>query len=283
MGRSYEMKEGKRVIIPTQRQIEAMERKQAEANVIKDEQGRTGMVNTVDDIDSIEGYLEQLGISKKEQKEIMENGKATETFIDINVLRILKAIRDGKVTNEMLDKKFKFAIDKLIAKWANSEVEMMSAYDKNGMFLGYNTIGDKGKVYIQTAQGQLVGGTTLHSHPSEEGRFFGGNFSVGDWKTFLYTGERKMVVTSKEGVYTLERVGPVKLTVSDINKSYVRTTVRTVLSTRNIKNDKTTKFGCSKTDLAVWRDQHVGSKELAAQAGIRYTFTPHKGFEGIDK
>lgn len=260
-----------------------MARKQAEAYAIKDSEGRTGMVNTVDDIPNIEQYIKELGLSKEQQKEIMEFGKATDTFIDLNVLRILKAIKDGNLKSEIFDKDFKFSIEKLIKKWSNSDVEMMAAYDKNGMFLGFNTIAEKGKVYINTGYGQLVGGTTLHSHPSDSDRFFGGTFSIGDWKTFLQSGEKKMVVTSKEGTYTLERVGPVKLTNKDINRNYVKTTVRAVLSTQNIKDVKKTKFGCSKSELAVWRDQHLGTTELAQQSGVRYTFIPNKGFEGLDK
>jgi hypothetical protein len=159
----------------------------------------------------------------------------------------------------------------------------MAAFDKNGKFLGYDTQGNKGRVSLSVAVGQMVGGTSIHSHPEEAGRFFGGNFSVGDWKTFRDTGEKRMIVTSKEGTYILEKVGKFKLTNSDVNKSYVKTTVRTVFSKNNIKDDKPTKFGCSKSDLAVWRDQHQGAKELAAQSGIKYTFIPNKGFEGIDK
>ena len=55
------------------------------------------------------------------------------------------------------------------------------------------------------------------------------------------------------------------------------------MSKQGIKDDSITKFGCTKSDLAVWRDLHAGNKELAAQAGVRYTFIPNKGFEGLDK
>ena len=283
MGRSYEMKEGRKVIIPTQRQIESMTRKQAEANLMEDGGGRTGLEAKISDIKDIENYIKQLGLTKQQQKDILENGRATDEFVQINVLRILKAMRDGDKTNEMNDKKFKFNLENLIKKWANSEVEMMAAFDKDGKFLGYQTQAKTGTVQITTGAGQLAGGTTVHSHPEEDGRFFGGTFSVGDWTGFKEKGEKLMVVTSKEGTYMLERTGPLKFTNSDVNKAYVRMTVRTVLSKQRIKDDKLTKFGCSKSDLAVWRDLHNGTKELASQAGVKYTFIPNKGFEGIDK
>lgn len=283
MGRSYEMKEGRRVIVPTTRQIEQMARKQAEANQIKDALGRTGMQNVIADIDGIEEYLRQQGLSKKAQKEILEKGEATDDFINLNVLRILKALRDGDKTNEKDDKNFKFSLEKLIKKWANSEVELMAAFDKNGKFLGYSTQANDGKVQHQTAAGQVVGGTTIHSHPSGPDRFFGGNFSVGDYKGFRDSGEKTMVVTSREGTYILERNGPLNMTNSQINTSYVKTTVRATLSKERIKNDKLTKFGCTKSDLAIWRDRHLGAMELASQVGLKYTFIPNKGFEGLVK
>ena len=277
------MKEGRKVIIPTKRQIEAMERKQAEANVIIDAKGRTGMVNTMAEVPAIEAYLRSIGLSKKKQQEILENGRATDDFIDINIVRILNNIKDGKTKNERDDKDFKFSLEKLKQRWANSDVEMMAAFDKHGHFLGFETQNDAGKVTMKTGAGQLVGGTTIHSHPSEKGKFFGESFSVPDWRAFRDSGERQMVVTAKEGVFILEKSGPINVTNSQINKSWVKTTIRSVLSKRNIKDDKMTKFGCSKSELAVWRDLHTGNKELAAQIGVSYRFIPNKGFEGIDK
>jgi hypothetical protein len=277
------MKEGRRAIIPTERQVEQMLRKQAEANEIRDALGRNGMINTIADIAGIEEFLKQQGLSKKAQKEILEKGQSTDDFINLNVLRILKALRDGDKTNEKDDKNFKFSLDNLIKKWANSEVELMAAYDKNGKFLGYSTQANVGMVQHPTGDGQVIGGTTIHSHPSGSDRFFGGNFSVGDWKGLRDAGEKTMVVTSKEGTYILERNGPLKLTNSQINTNYVKTTVRTTLSIEKIKDNKLTKFGCTKADLAVWRDRHNGTKELADSVGLKYTFIPNKGFEGLAK
>ena len=277
------MKGGRRAIVPTTRQMEQMARKQAEANEIRDSEGLSGMVNTISDIAGIEEFIKQEGLSKKAQNEILEKGQVTDTFINLNVLRILKALRDGDKTNERDDKKFKFCLENLIKKWANSEVELIAAFDKNGKFLGYSTQANVGKVSIALGEGQMVGGTSIHSHPSSEERFFGGNLSVGDWKGFRDSGEKTMVVTSREGTYILERRGSLKLTNSQINTNYVKTTVRTVLSEQKIKDDKLTKFGCTKSDLAIWRDRHNGTRELADSVGLKYTFIPNKGFEGLAK
>lgn len=277
------MKEGRKVIVPTTRQMEQMARKQAEANQITDEQGRTGMANTIDDIEGIKEYIKQLGLSKQEQKDILENGLATDNFLNLNVLRILMALKDGKTKNEMEDPNFKFSLEKLIKKWANSEVELIAAYDKNGMFLGYATQADPKLVRHNIGDGQIIGGTTIHTHPSSPDRFFGGNFSVGDYKSFVAAGEKKMVVTSKEGTYILERSGKLNLTNKQIVANYAKTLVRVTLSQQKIKSDTITKFGCTKTDLAQWRDRHEGAKELASSAGLKYTFIPNKGFEGLAK
>lgn len=280
------MKEGRRVIVPTQRQMEQMARKQAEAVEFKNKDGLTGMELQVSDIEGLKLWLAQnIKLTEKEKREILEYGMVdkNDKFLTLNVIRILEAIRDGKTKNEQYDKNFKYSMDKLIKKWANSEVEVAAAWDKNGMFLGWESQANTGLVGHTTSTGQTVGGTTLHSHPSSPTRFFGGTFSDGDWKNFLNSGERLMVVTSREGTYMLERVGKVKITRSDVNKNYVRTTVMSTLSMQNFSETKRTKFGCSQQDLAVWRDRHKGAKQLASQGGIKYTFIPNKGFEGIDK
>jgi hypothetical protein len=277
------MKEGRKVIIPTERQVEQMLRKQAEANEIKDALGRTGMTNTIKDIKNIDEWVKYYLPSEQQRKDIMEAGRATDNFINLNILRILKALRDRTTKNEKDDPDFKFNLNSLIKNWANSEVELMAAFDKNGVFLGYETQANQGLVQMRSGDGQIIGGTTIHSHPSDSSRFFGGNFSVGDWKGMRDAGEKTMVVTSKEGTYILERSGHLKLTNSQINKNYVKTTVRTTLSIEKIKDNKLTKFGCTKADLAVWRDIHNGTKELADSVGLKYTFIPNKGFEGLAK
>ncbi len=282
MGRSYEIKEGRRVIVPTERQMAEAKRKQAEANQITDDRGRTGMTNTVKDIKNLEEWAKYHFPNEKQIKEIFEAGRATDDFINLNVLRILKALRDGTTKNERDDPNFKFNLESLKKKWANSEVEMMAAFDKNGMFLGYETQADKGLVQMRSGDGQIIGGTTIHSHPSEDGRFFGGNFSDGDWKGFLVAGEKTMIVTSREGTYILEREGAMKLTRKAINKSYVVSMVKTTLALQKLKDEKElTKFGCTKRDLVIWRDHHKSAEELAKSSGLKYTFVPNKGFEGL--
>ena len=280
------MKEGRRVIVPTSRQIEQMTRKQAEAVEFKNSDGLTGIELKVSDIEGLKEWVKQnTKLTEKEKKQILEYGMVDkdDKFLTLNVIRILEAMRDGKTKNERDDKAFKYSMDKLIKKWANSEVEVAAAWDKNGMFLGWESQANTGLVSHTTASGQTVGGTTLHSHPSSPTRFFGGTFSDGDWKNFLNSGERLMVVTSKEGTYMLERTGNVKVKRSDVNRSYVRTTITATLSMQKFSNSKSTKFGCSQQDLAVWRDRHNGAKQLASMGGVKYTFIPNKGFEGLDK
>lgn len=279
------MKEGRRVIIPTARQMEQMARKQAEAYEFKDSEGLTGLEVTIKDIDSIKEYVkENFKLSETEKKAIIENGMVDtqDKFFYLNLIRVLQAMKDGKTKNEKDDPDFKFSQDKLVKKWANSEVELGAAWDKNGMFLGWQSQANEGKVQFTIAKGHIVGGTTLHSHPSGPDRFFGGTFSDGDWKNYLASGEKTMIVTSREGTYILDRSGPIKATRSDVNKSYVRTTVAVTLSQTRIVNDKLTKFGCQKSDLAAWRDRHNGAKQLAEKAGVKYIFIPNKGFEGLE-
>jgi hypothetical protein len=278
------MKEGRRVIVPTPRQMEQMARKQAEGFEFKNSDGMTGLQLKVGDIDGLKEWIRQnTKLTEKEKKQILEYGMLDkgDKFLTLNVIRILEAIRDGMVKNEKDDKDFKYSMDKLVKKWANSEVEVAAAWDKNGMFLGWESQANDGKVQFTIAQGHAVGGTTLHSHPSSKDRFFGGTFSDGDWKNYFTSGEKTMVVTSREGTYIIDRNGPIKATRSDINRSYVRTTVMATLSMQKFSASKLTKFGCSQQDLAVWRDRHNGAKQLASLAGVSYTFIPNKGFEGL--
>lgn len=276
------MKEGRRVIIPTARQIEQMARRQAYE--FKNADGLTGMPLTPNDIESIKEWIKQnYKLTEVEKRAILNNGMVDtqDKFLNLNVLRILQAIKDGTTKNEKDDKNFKFSQDKLIKKWANSEVELGAAWDKNGMFLGWQSQANKGQVAFVTSVGQVVGGTTLHSHPSDSDRFFGGTFSDGDWKNYLVSGEKTMIVTSREGTYIIDRNGPIKATRSDVNRSYVKTTVMATLSMEKFSATKLTKFGCSQQDLAVWRDRHNSAKQLASLAGVSYTFIPNKGFEGL--
>lgn len=259
-----------------------MARKQAYE--FKNADGLTGIELKVSDIEGLKEWLRQnTKLTEKEKKQILEYGMVDkdDKFLTLNVIRILEAIRDGKTKNERDDKDFKYSMDKLIKKWANSEVEVAAAWDKNGMFLGWESQANEGLVSHTTATGQIVGGTTLHSHPSYRDRFFGGTFSDGDWKNYFKTGEKTMVVTSREGTYIIDRNGPIKATRSDINRSYVKTTVMATLSMQKFSATKLTKFGCSQQDLAVWRDRHNGAKQLASLAGVSYTFIPNKGFEGL--
>lgn len=263
-----------------------MARKQAEGVEFKNKDGLTGIELKIDDIEGLKEWIRQnTKLTEKEKRQILEYGMVDkdDKFLTLNVIRILEAMRDGKTKNERDDKEFKYSMDKLIKKWANSEVEVAAAWDKNGMFLGWESQANVGLVSHTTATGQTVGGTTLHSHPSSPTRFFGGTFSDGDWKNFLNSGERLMVVTSREGTYMLERTGNVKVKRSDVNRNYVRTTIMATLSMQRFSESKRTKFGCSQQDLAVWRDRHNGAKQLASMGGIKYTFIPNKGFEGLDK
>ena len=122
------MKEGRRVIVPTQRQMEQMARKQAEGVEFKNKDGLTGMELQVSDIEGLKLWLAQnIELTEKEKREILEYGVVdkNDKFLTLNVIRILEAIRDGKTKNERDDKNFKYSMDKLIKKWANSEVEVL--------------------------------------------------------------------------------------------------------------------------------------------------------------
>jgi hypothetical protein len=278
------MKEGRRVIVPTQRQMAESARKQAEANIIKDSQGRTGIEYTVKDIAMLERAVEAYGLSKQRQKEILKEGRDTDAFLDLKLLEILKDIRDGKKINERDDKNFKFNLESLKEKWANSEVEMMAVWDKNNRFMGYATQADKGLVQIRTINGSLVGATTLHTHPSDSDRFFGSSFSYGDLKTFRDNGEQTMIVASREGYYIMERGPKMNLTDKEITTAWVKYRMKEKMSHSAFSGDsKKLKGGYTKLDLAVWRDHHNAVKELASRTGVTYKFVPRKGFENLDK
>ncbi len=275
------MKEGRRVIIPTERQVEAM--KKAASQPLVDANGLSGVLYTVKDIPRLEKYINDLGLSKQRQKEILERGEATDEHKYLSLLEKLKDIRDGKKRDDLNDEKSKFSLKSTAERWRDGDVEMGAMWDKDNRFIGFN-VGKKQEVSFNVLDGHLAGGTILHNHPlQDESQKVGNPFSPDDMEVFRDTGVRLSVVTAREGTFYMERIGNkplTKLTDKLIKTAWAKTQVRFELSNLIYQKNKD-KLTVDDYYRMTWRDIHRFNKEVAEAAGYSYKFVPNKGFQSL--
>jgi hypothetical protein len=275
------MKEGRRVIIPTERQAEAM--KKAASQPLLDAGGLSGIGFSVKDLTRLEKYIKDLGLSSQRQKQILERGEATDEYMYLRLIEILKDIRDGKKIDDLNDKNSKFSLASTIERWRGGDVEMAAMWDKDNRFIGFN-VGKKDEVTPNVLAGHLAGGTLVHNHPiQEEGQKLGNPFSDADMVLFRDTGLRLSVVTAREGTFYMERIGNkplTKLTDKLIKTSWSKTIIRFQLSNLIYQKNRD-KLTTDDYYRMVWRDIHRFNKEVADAAGYSYKFVPNKGFQSL--
>ena len=283
MGRSYSKDERRAGFEPTKEQIEKIINA-TKAGLHHDEYGNTQWEFTKDDIASLRQSVKELGLTKAQQKEILEKGLATDDYLLLRTLQILEDEAKGKFKNDADDKNFKFSLDKLMESWKHGQVEMLAVYDKHNRFLGYSVgNGDsvKGNIFV----GMMAGGKSIHIHPTTKEAPLGGSFSRQDFFSLRASGEKTMIVTTREGVYTLEAPsGKPRIKNKDVNTAWVKLDTVRVLN-RNYFDSNLggirKKDGSKKDEYLViqWRDHHHAVQQLAQQVGLKYTFKPRKGYE----
>lgn len=286
MGRSYNKGEGKKDLSESLAERLAEIRGVANSKEFRDEFGNTGLLATINDIESLKALVDQLGLSKQEQKDILEAGKSDSKYLLLRTLEMLMDEKKGIVKNDAEDKNFKFSLVNLVNKWKNGSIELLACYDSKGRFIGITSgTGDTVTGLIPT--GGLVGGQSIHIHPTSKTLPLGGSFSPKDIKTMRDYGMKKMVVTTREGTFTLEAKDNRTLSkVKDkaINDEYVKLSV---LRARAYEKFETDLGGARRSDgryvdslLTIqWRDHHESVKSVASRAGLTYTFKPNKGYE----
>jgi hypothetical protein len=275
------MKEGRRVIVPTARQMAEAARKKAEASLMVDAQGLSGRKATVKDLAGLERYVENtLKLSKQRQKEILERGEATDEYLTLRLIQILKDEKDGKVIDELNGSDKKTSLQGRIDAWRGGDIEMLGMWDKNNRFIGFR-IGKETEVESNYIEGNMAGGTMLHNHPvkEEKGERLGNPCSGGDVSSFRDSGAKASIVTTKEGVFYLERNGPTTIKDIDITRVWERTKVKYELSAMLYRTSKT--MVADDFHRLIWRDIHEANKELARLGGYTYRFVPNKGYESL--
>lgn len=284
MGRSYNKGEGRESIGPSPQQLENLKRAE-EAGIHHDSFGHTEWQFKVTDIGSLKEEVKELGLSKQRQKEILEKGLGDDDYLILRVIQLLEDEKKGKVKNDENDKNFKFSMNKLIERWKNGEVELIACFDKKGRFIGFHQ-GNEDTVTANIFYGMLAGGSSVHIHPTNKNKPLGFSFSRKDFLTMRDYGMKKMVVTTREGTFTLEAPsGRNKVKNINVNEEFVYIATQRQLGINKFDEkfgghiDPST--GRMKDTLRIiqWRDHHEGVAKIASRAGLKYTFKPNKGYE----
>ena len=279
-GRSYEVKNGKKVLLPTPLQIERMKRGEA-VLPYQDPDGRTGPKRDVSHIAYLKRNWNQY--SEAERKSILEKGEATTDYALLRQYEIYLLEQKGVVNNDKEDPKFKLNLEKMKEQWRLEGIERYVMFDAKGRFIGYN-VGDEKSVQSIFAKGGLVAGHTMHNHPTKRGeRPLGLSFSAKDLESMRAEGCKVFEVTAREGNYVLETSGKVKFTPQDV-MDFDTTLAATKKSIFSVMKQKGY-VDPTQTD-AFWRirmlEHHKLMQEFANKFNLKYTFKPTKAYKGLD-
>jgi hypothetical protein len=267
-GRTYEIKNGRKTIVPTERQLAKLE-KQSLENTYMDMGNRTGLKFTPEQIAS--ARLIVMMMTPEQIKETLFMGQATKEFIALKTIEFV----EGRGKGQQNDPSFKFNEAKVVSwmKDANLDKEVLFVWDKDGRFWGW-TQGSEKSVGASIPKGGLVGGTTLHNHPSTDKRPYGQSFSKGDILAGRHSAERRWIVAAKEGVYMAEM--PPNVKYRDFDAMVFQ--AKTKAAWRRI-NNKLPQFNLNQAAKA--QAHHEYMKEFAQRHGLKYKFIPNKGYEKL--
>jgi ribosomal protein L20A (L18A) len=267
-GRSYRITDGRKELVPTERQLAKMARQSLE-NTYMDMGNRTGLKFTQEEI--AKARLTVMMMTPEQIKETLNRGEATDAFIALKTLEFV----DGKGKGQQDDPSFKFNEARVVSwmKDANMDKEVLFVWDKDGRFWGW-TQGSEKSCSAKIPKGGLVGGTSLHNHPSTDKRPYGQSFSKGDILAGRYSAERRWIVAAKEGVYVVEM--PPNAKYRDFDAMVFQ--AKTRAAWRSI-NQKLPQFKLNQAAKA--QVHHTYMKEFASRQGLKYKFIPSKGYETL--
>lgn len=276
------MKDGRKQIVPTPRQMAKMDLekdKQADGNWA-DPDGyvkpkyETNLVMQV----QLKRYWESF--TEKQRKEILEKMEATEEYINLRAYELMMLAKKGIFKDDRNDPKFRLNIEKIRANWSvNSDIELCAMFDRYNRFIGFNK-GREHEVDTLYIKGSLVGGTTIHNHPTTPDRPLGLSFSRDDLNSFMREGTRRFEATAREGTYSMTTRGRVKFKQKDFDKLFDEW--------NGIKSATVQAFqarGISTSSDIYWRvraiDHHKMMEKFAKEHGFTYKFTPRKNYEKL--
>jgi hypothetical protein len=248
-------------------------------------------------------YLSLLSANPDEVKKVSESKEAS-SIAQANVrlsvalgerMDALAKDPNWKGVDEMNDPASPFNLANLKQALTNQAREFCYQFDANGQLVTWAK-GERGRVRTYNLPGMLVGGVDVHNHPSEEGspgksgRPFGWTFSDADFLSYRKSGVAVGLVYSREGEYRM-----------DFPPEYSKRSRYELESSMAVYNARFTAIQQAAQrvlyDAAISRpDLNVKSlyesvnkmagvmmlgltEDTCAKLGVKFTFTPNKGYE----
>jgi hypothetical protein len=286
-GRSYKVIDGRRTLLPTERQLIKLE--EIKKRLFSDENGYSE--NSLFSDRAMREHL--IDWAKTQDPEylakLIKEGKITEDYVKAMWLRNYLDRKNGIMPSDISNPESRWNLKRLEEIFHNQPMENGALWDKFGTFLGW-TRGEKDLVQLSWGTGMLAGGTLMHNHPRMEYTGLGGGFSVlqkmadgryaGDFLIFKESGAKEVIASAVEGYYTLSAPKNPNFTKKDLkllqSESY-QMRIQTF--------DKYSKIrGSFASGIYARVDayQHYQLlRDFARRHGCDYTFTPRSGFETL--
>jgi hypothetical protein len=288
-GRTYKIENGRRVLEPTELQLQRLA---SEASIIMksiDGYDRNGLFSNAQRRQAIIEHLKKT-YTPEQLAEMLKKGKAdTWDFAMVMAVRAYLDEKDGLKISDLHNKSSKWNREKLLEEFHSKEVEYCAIFDKNDRFIGYN-IGTVNSVGAWSVEGMEANGTFLHNHPTNPYTRLGGGLSIyqmmenkryaGDILSFRREALKEITATGREGTYTLKRDKRVKISLKEIKQ--LQTEFHAVSSELMNKYSAIRGSFRSGTFGRAHSIEHFRIVSSWAQKkGLSYTFTPRKGFEDL--
>jgi len=285
MGRDYTKKDGKKTLLPTQRQLDKLVQK-ATVDLLRGVE-----ISELSLASRIAIVREVNKLTPEERAKILLVGEATDKFIRIKAAEAIEGLKKdpnwvGK--NERDDRTNPNNIHDFEKRIRDLPYEVVVNYDRHGRFMGYN-VGNKGSVEMALIRGTLNGGTSMHNHPKEDGRPLGQHPSGRDLFTGKMLNSGTTAITSPEGKYTIRTPkGWSKIPESAIDafeKKMQKVWTSSIVTARKVfpsgmSDENNKKYADFKHRLIHAQVQRL-YQGFAKTHGIKYEFTPHKGYESL--
>lgn len=286
MARTYQIKGGIKTLVPTERQMAKLEKaKLVEPHA--DASGRQAGFSHTPLWAIVALKRNWDAYSSIERNKILKDGVQTKAYALLRAYEIYLEHEEekkngikSKKSKEITDKKFKYNLNKLMKEWSvDMEIEKSVMFDARGNFLGI-AFGVTDHVDSNYQKGILVGGTSMHNHPTSPNRPLGLPFSVPDIQSFWGEGAARYIVTTREGTYEMKTEGRLKFKFKDIEEYATAwaSRKRVMYATRE-------KVGIPESHprfQRLWfKEMHDSLNAFSKKHGFEYTFKPKKGYENL--
>jgi len=288
MARSYSKKDGKKVLLPTPRQIA----KEAELKAqLASLAGRNTFVANMSISTQTFILREVSKMSPEHIAKVLANGKATEDYMRIKAAEAIRGVRDNpnwKGRDELMNKDSPHNISRSYNGIVRLPQEVAHVWDKDNRYLGYSTQDKASTVAINATRGSVAGGTALHNHPIASDRPLGHNASTDDFRGAKEMGLRVSHIASVEGRYSIKSPasGWDKVSTKSINtlgKKLEQAQRNAISEARKIfpnANSGDKKYMDLKSRL--WHlNQSKVIQSFCQKTGVKYEFKASKKYENL--